>query len=112
MRVGRFAGIKAAVAAAALAAGLSGPAAAQQAEASIAIDRNSPGPVIEPAIYAQFAEHLGKGIYDGVWVGPDSPIPNTQGFRTDVVEALRRLEVPAVRWPGVFAGRPTRDTSP
>jgi alpha-N-arabinofuranosidase len=69
-------------------------------QAAIAIDMESPGPVIEPAVYSQFAEHLGKGIYDGVWVGPDSPIPNTQGFRTDVLEALRRLQVPAIRWPG------------
>ena len=74
--------------------------AAAQVQATIAIDTKQPGPVIEPAVYSQFAEHLGKGIYDGVWVGPDSSIPNTQGFRTDVVEALRRLQVPAVRWPG------------
>ena len=100
----RGTGIKAILAAAAmLATGVGAAATAQTAtppRATIAIDADSPGPVIEPAVYAQFAEHLGKGIYDGVWVGPDSPIPNTQGFRTDVVEALRRLQVPAVRWPG------------
>jgi alpha-N-arabinofuranosidase len=71
-----------------------------QTQATLTIDSNRPGPVIEPAVYAQFAEHLGKGIYDGVWVGPDSSIPNTQGYRTDVLEALRRLQVPVVRWPG------------
>ena len=93
--------VAAAVVAATLGLGATGPAAAQaKAEASVAIDTERPGPVIEPAIYAQFAEHLGTGIYDGVWVGPDSSIPNTQGYRTDVLDALRRLQVPVVRWPG------------
>jgi alpha-N-arabinofuranosidase len=88
------------VAAASLAAGLGMNARAETVQASATIDTASPGPVIEPAIYSQFAEHLGKGIYDGVWVGPGSPIPNTQGYRTDVIEALRRLQVPVIRWPG------------
>jgi alpha-N-arabinofuranosidase len=44
--------------------------------------------------------HLGSGVYGGIWVGPDSPIPNTQGIRQDVVTALRALKVPDVRWPG------------
>ena len=47
-----------------------------------------------------FAEHLGTGIYEGVWVGPDSTIPNTRGVRNDVVAALKALKVPNVRWPG------------
>jgi alpha-L-arabinofuranosidase len=51
-------------------------------------------------IYGQFAENLGRGIYGGIWVGEDSDIPNTEGYRTDVLEALRQLEVPNVRWPG------------
>lgn len=51
-------------------------------------------------IYGHFAEHLGEGIYGGVWVGEDSDIPNTNGYRTDVLEALRQLEVPNIRWPG------------
>jgi alpha-N-arabinofuranosidase len=71
-----------------------------QTRATLAIDTAHPGPVIEPAIYTQFAEHLGTGIYGGVWVGPDSPIPNTNGYRTDVLDALRHLQVPAIRWPG------------
>ena len=61
---------------------------------------DQPGPVIAPEVYGQFAEHLGRGIYDGVWVGPDSPIPNTRGFRNDVVAALKAIKVPVVRWPG------------
>ncbi len=51
-------------------------------------------------IYGHFAEHLGRGIYEGIWVGEDSPIPNTHGVRNDVLEALRRIQVPVVRWPG------------
>src|SRR3546814_18677891 len=44
--------------------------------------------------------HIGSGIYGGVWVGAESPIPNTHGLRNDVLAALRRLKVPLVRWPG------------
>lgn len=62
--------------------------------------RSRPGPRIEPDIFGQFAEHLGTGVYGGVWVGPDSPIPNVRGIRTDVVRARRAIRVPNVRWPG------------
>ncbi|HEX8839930.1 MAG TPA: alpha-L-arabinofuranosidase C-terminal domain-containing protein [Sphingomicrobium sp.] len=58
------------------------------------------GPVINRDIFGQFAEHLGTGIYGGIWVGPDSPIPNVRGIRTDVVQALRAIRVPNIRWPG------------
>ncbi len=51
-------------------------------------------------IYGHFAEHLGRCIYDGIWVGEDSPIPNTRGIRNDVVEALREINIPNLRWPG------------
>lgn len=61
---------------------------------------DSAGAVIAPEVYGQFAEHLGRGIYDGIWVGPSSRIPNTRGFRNDVVAALRAIKVPVVRWPG------------
>ena len=77
------------------------PAAAQAPlEASVTIDLDEPGATIEPAVYGQFAEHLGTGIYEGVWVGPDSPIPNTNGYRNDVMAALKRLNIPVIRWPG------------
>lgn len=56
--------------------------------------------VISRHIYGQFSEHLGTGIYGGIWVGKDSKIPNTRGIRNDVVEALKRLNVPNLRWPG------------
>lgn len=55
---------------------------------------------INKEIYGQFAEHLGSCIYGGLWVGPESPIPNTQGYRTDVLNALKELKVPVLRWPG------------
>src|ERR1043165_3036868 len=58
------------------------------------------GPVISREIFGQFAEHLGRGIYEGVWVGRNSSIPNTRGIRNDVVAALKELRVPNVRWPG------------
>jgi alpha-N-arabinofuranosidase len=51
-------------------------------------------------IYGHFAEHLGRCIYDGIWVGEDSSIPNERGIRSDVVQALRRLRIPVLRWPG------------
>lgn len=51
-------------------------------------------------IYGQFMEHLGRCIYDGIWVGEDSPIPNVRGIRTDIVEALRKIHCPNIRWPG------------
>lgn len=56
--------------------------------------------VINPNIYGQFAEHLGRCIYDGIWVGENSAIPNIDGFRTDVIEALRRMKPGVIRWPG------------
>ncbi len=72
--------------------------AAQKIELSI--DASKPGAKIDRNIFGQFAEHLGHGIYDGIWVGPDSSIPNTRGIRNDVVVALKALKVPNVRWPG------------
>lgn len=51
-------------------------------------------------IYGHFAEHLGRCVYEGFWVGPDSSIPNINGIRKDVVDALRKLDIPVLRWPG------------
>ena len=51
-------------------------------------------------IYGHFAEHLGRCIYDGIWVGEDSSIPNTRGIRNDIVDALRNIKIPNLRWPG------------
>jgi len=87
-------------AAAVLAFSTAAPMSAQAQTVRVAIDAARPGPVVDRNIFGQFAEHLGYGIYGGVWVGPDSPIPNVRGMRTDVVTALKALKVPNVRWPG------------
>jgi len=55
---------------------------------------------IDKNIYGHFSEHLGRCVYEGYWVGEDSPIPNTRGIRNDVVKALKRIKVPVLRWPG------------
>ncbi len=74
----------------------------QQGGAAVAltIDTGTPGPTIDRNIFGQFAEHLGHGIYDGIWVGANPAIPNVRGIRSDVVKALRDIKVPNVRWPG------------
>ncbi len=66
----------------------------------LTVDASRAGAKIDRNIFGQFAEHLGYGVYEGVWVGPNSPIPNTRGIRNDVVAALKALKVPNVRWPG------------
>jgi alpha-N-arabinofuranosidase len=66
----------------------------------IAVNASIAGAKIDRNIFGQFAEHLGHGIYEGIWVGRDSTIPNTRGIRNDVVAALKALKVPNVRWPG------------
>ena len=71
-----------------------------QREASVRIYPEQGKQVIDKNIYGQFAEHLGSCIYGGLWVGPESDIPNVQGYRTDVLEALKKLQVPVLRWPG------------
>ena len=66
----------------------------------LSVDTSKSGAKIDRNIFGQFAEHLGHGIYEGLWVGPDSTIPHTRGIRNDVVGALKALKVPNVRWPG------------
>ncbi len=55
---------------------------------------------INKEIYGHFSEHLGRCIYEGLYVGENSPIPNTNGMRNDVVEALKNIKIPVLRWPG------------
>ena len=55
---------------------------------------------INKEIYGHFSEHLGRCIYEGIWVGEDSQIPNTDGIRNDVLDALKEMKVPVLRWPG------------
>ncbi len=72
----------------------------QSVSADITIHGDQNGPKVNRQLFGQFAEHLGAGIYGGIWVGEDSPIPNTRGYRNDVLQALRKLSVPVIRWPG------------
>ena len=67
---------------------------------ALSVQADKPGAVIDRQIFGQFAEHLGQGVYGGIWVGKDSKIPNVRGIRSDVVAALRAIHVPNVRWPG------------
>ena len=76
---------------------------AQNAEAfkaELTIHADQPKGTINRNIYGNFAEHLGRDIYDGIWVGEGSPIPNRRGIRNDVIAALKNLNLPVLRWPG------------
>ncbi len=68
--------------------------------ARITIQADKGTETISRHLYGHFSEHLGHCIYGGYWVGEDSEIPNTNGIRNDVVEALRRIRIPNLRWPG------------
>lgn len=66
----------------------------------ISIKNSEAAPAINKNIYGHFAEHLGNCIYDGFFVGDSSKIPNTNGVRNDIIEALKKLKIPNLRWPG------------
>ena len=68
--------------------------------AQIFVNGNRSKGTINKNIYAQFSEHLGRCIYEGIYVGEDSDIPNVNGMRVDVVNALKKMGVPLLRWPG------------
>ena len=82
------------------AASLSALVAQQPKTAKLTLDLQGEGPELSRHLYGHFAEHLGRCIYEGLWVGEDSPIPNTRGVRNDLVAALRKMKVPNLRWPG------------
>jgi len=71
-----------------------------QKNASIKLFPEQAKDTIPKEIYGHFAEHLGTCIYGGLWVGENSNIPNTNGYRTDVLNALKELDIPVLRWPG------------
>jgi alpha-L-arabinofuranosidase len=73
---------------------------AQAADARMEILLDEPGATIAPEIYSHFVEHLGGVVYDGIWVGEGSRIPNVHGIRKDLAEALRKVKPGAIRWPG------------
>lgn len=64
------------------------------------INPNEKIATISKDIYGHFSEHLGRCIYEGIYVGEDSKIPNVNGMRCDVVNALREMGIPVLRWPG------------
>ncbi len=66
----------------------------------LVINAHSKKAKISPMIYGHFAEHLGRCIYEGFYVGEDSPIPNIHGLRLDIIEALKKIKIPCLRWPG------------
>ncbi len=66
----------------------------------LTIHENEKKGKISPEIYGHFSEHLGRCIYEGIFVSEDSPVPNKNGMRTDVVEALKDMGIPVLRWPG------------
>ena len=67
---------------------------------SVVVDVKNEGSKINRDIYGHFSEHLGRCIYGGFWVGKDSDIPNINGYRKDVVEAFKEIDIPNLRWPG------------
>ncbi|MDR1406788.1 MAG: alpha-N-arabinofuranosidase [Tannerella sp.] len=71
-----------------------------QAQNLLTVNADQGTDIISRHIYGHFSEHLGHCIYGGYWVGEDSPVPNTRGIRNDVVQALRDIQIPNLRWPG------------
>jgi alpha-N-arabinofuranosidase len=98
MAVGRREFVGGALAAGALA--LVAPRGAQGAEAKIEVLLNEPVGTISPNIYSHFIEHLGGVVYDGIWVGENSRVPNVGGIRRALVEHVRRIKPGVMRWPG------------
>lgn len=73
---------------------------AKLADARIDVLLNEPIGVIAPEIYGHFAEHLGGVVYDGIWVGENSKVPNIGGIRKALVDAMRKIKASVIRWPG------------
>src|SRR5680860_1161393 len=73
---------------------------AQKEITFIKLESNENAPIISKHIYGHFAEHLGRSIYEGFYVGENSTIPNSEGVRTDIINALKELQIPNLRWPG------------
>lgn len=74
--------------------------AAEQDDSFIEVFPSEAQGTISPLIYGHFTEHIGGVIYDGVWVGEDSRIPNVHGIRRELVERLKQIHAPVIRWPG------------
>jgi alpha-L-arabinofuranosidase len=81
-------------------AALASPRGAIAADASVVLSPAAPGAAISPHLYGHFIEHLGGVVYDGIWVGRDSKIPNVDGHRKQFVDDMKRIGAPNLRWPG------------
>lgn len=68
--------------------------------AALQVRPDAAGPLVSRHVFGHFVEHLGRCVYDGLWVGEDSPVANRRGWRADAVEALRAIGAPNLRWPG------------
>jgi len=77
-----------------------GASAASGSDSRIEVLLDEPRGVISPEIYGHFTEHLGGVIYDGIWVGPNSKIPNVDGLRKDLIDHMRKIKASVVRYPG------------
>lgn len=76
------------------------PRATQAADGSVTVLLNEPVGTISPLIHGHFVEHLGGVVYDGIWVGEGSKIPNVAGLRLALIDALKKIQAPLFRWPG------------
>ncbi|GAA5040683.1 alpha-N-arabinofuranosidase [Marivirga lumbricoides] len=72
----------------------------QKKATNVEINAQNVKDTISRHIYGHFAEHLGRGVYDGIYVGESAKIPTTYGVRNDIIEALKELKIPNLRWPG------------
>ena len=103
--------LKAGIAGSAAALLSRGRALAAGADSHIEVLLDEPLGTIAPTVYGHFIEHLGGVIYDGVWVGEGSKVPNTGGIRTALVDAMRRIHAPVIRWPGGWMRRRDRKST-
>ncbi|WP_185965551.1 alpha-N-arabinofuranosidase [Flavobacterium zepuense] len=79
---------------------VTGSSLSAQQKSTITLASQENAPTINKHIYGHFAEHLGRCIYDGFYVGEKSTVPNTNGVRNDIIAALKELGIPNLRWPG------------
>src|SRR5580700_3707494 len=100
MRIDRRNFLKGLAACGLVAAGSRSQTSQTQASAHIEILPDEPISIIAPEIYGHFIEHLGGVIYDGVWVGEGSKIPNEGGIRKAFIDTMRAIKAPLLRWPG------------
>ena len=80
--------------------GLQGLEAQNKPSSVVLLQNSQSNTFISKDIYGHFAEHLGHCIYGGIWVGENSSIPNTNGYRNDIIKALKEIDIPVLRWPG------------